>query len=225
MADQKSIRTIAKFLSCCAEGAPTSREDFKLMANLCWLNVPVKKRMTKEEIEEIKSRPWEVSRRDKTDQCKVCGQTEEATVHKVERYRRVPGGYGHPFVAATSGKKEGDSHELGTYQNAVTGESASDQHAMPDPNCPQCNGTGMCDSGGFTPWDAPIEVRCGCTYPRPATPVQDSAPAMTVEVGNVLDHWDGMANDTKDLLHETETGFFNAIEKLRLARIKELEGK
>jgi ABC-type transporter Mla subunit MlaD len=35
------------------------------------------------------------------------------------------------------------------------------------------------------------------------------------QLGNLLDHWDGMANDTKDLLKETETGFFNAVESLR----------
>src|ERR1035437_2316224 len=35
----------------------------------------------------------------------------------------------------------------------------------PDPNCPWCKGEGVVDSGGFTPWDTPIDVRCGCTYP------------------------------------------------------------
>lgn len=34
----------------------------------------------------------------------------------------------------------------------------------PDKNCPKCNGTGEADSGGFTPWDTPISVRCECTY-------------------------------------------------------------
>jgi hypothetical protein len=36
----------------------------------------------------------------------------------------------------------------------------------PDPDCGFCHGTGEADSGGFTPWDAPISVRCSCTYPK-----------------------------------------------------------
>lgn len=28
--------------------------------------------------------------------------------------------------------------------------------------CPKCNGTGMADTGGITPWGAPIEVPCEC---------------------------------------------------------------
>lgn len=39
-------------------------------------------------------------------------------------------------------------------------------------------------------------------------------------VGNILDHWDGMANDTKDNLMELETGFCQAIERLRSAPIE-----
>jgi hypothetical protein len=31
--------------------------------------------------------------------CATCGSSPDATVHRVETYRRVPGGYGHPFVA------------------------------------------------------------------------------------------------------------------------------
>lgn len=31
-------------------------------------------------------------------------------------------------------------------------------------NCGFCLGKGVVDSGGFTPWDAPIDVACGCTY-------------------------------------------------------------
>ena len=42
-----------------------------------------------------------------------------------------------------------------------------DGGCQPDPDCPQCNGKGVCDSGGVTPWGAGIDVRCGCTYPRP----------------------------------------------------------
>jgi hypothetical protein len=33
-----------------------------------------------------------------TKTCATCGASRDATVHKVETYRRVPGGYGHPFV-------------------------------------------------------------------------------------------------------------------------------
>jgi len=34
----------------------------------------------------------------------------------------------------------------------------------PDPDCGWCLGTGIVDSGGFTPWDAPIDIPCSCTY-------------------------------------------------------------
>ena len=37
----------------------------------------------------------------------------------------------------------------------------------PNPNCTWCLGTGVVDSGGFTPWDEPINIRCGCTYLEP----------------------------------------------------------
>lgn len=33
-----------------------------------------------------------------------------------------------------------------------------------DPDCPWCLGEGVVDSGGVTPWDAPIDIPCGCTY-------------------------------------------------------------
>lgn len=33
--------------------------------------------------------------------------------------------------------------------------------------------------------------------------------------GNLLDKWDQMANDTQELIRETETGFYNAVEALR----------
>jgi hypothetical protein len=45
----------------------------------------------------------------------------------------------------------------------------SERILKPDPECPACFGTGVCDSGGFTPWDTPIEVRCACTYPTETT--------------------------------------------------------
>lgn len=36
--------------------------------------------------------------KEKLGKCAVCGGTPDQTVHKVELYRRVPGGYGHPFT-------------------------------------------------------------------------------------------------------------------------------
>jgi len=36
-------------------------------------------------------------------------------------------------------------------------------------------------------------------------------------LANVLDHWDSMANDTKDTLKELEPGFYAAMEQLRAA--------
>jgi hypothetical protein len=38
-------------------------------------------------------------------------------------------------------------------------------HLEPDPHCQYCHGSGLMDSGGTTPWDQYIEVRCYCTFP------------------------------------------------------------
>lgn len=35
----------------------------------------------------------------------------------------------------------------------------------PDPNCPDCHGTGERDSGGTHPWGAPAMVACDCYRP------------------------------------------------------------
>lgn len=55
----EALRKTAKFLACIAEGAPAGPEDFKLFSDLCWLQVPMKYRMDKAEMEELKSHPWE----------------------------------------------------------------------------------------------------------------------------------------------------------------------
>ena len=39
-----------------------------------------------------------------------------------------------------------------------------EERKEPDPNCGWCLRAGMVDSGGFTPWDQPIDVACACTY-------------------------------------------------------------
>lgn len=52
------LRKTAKFLYCLAEGAPATPKDFKTFSNLCWLCVPVKYRMDKDEIAEIKAHLW-----------------------------------------------------------------------------------------------------------------------------------------------------------------------
>jgi hypothetical protein len=53
----EALRKTAKFLYCVAEGAPATAEEFKLFSNLCWLVIPMKYRMDKEEIAEIKAHP------------------------------------------------------------------------------------------------------------------------------------------------------------------------
>lgn len=35
----------------------------------------------------------------------------------------------------------------------------------PDPNCPDCHGTGERDSGGILPWGQPAMVACHCGKP------------------------------------------------------------
>lgn len=49
------------------------------------------------------------------------------------------------------------------YDRAIT---SFDRNAWvpPDAKCDRCAGTGTMDSGGFTPWDASISIRCLCTY-------------------------------------------------------------
>lgn len=55
---QEILRKTAKFLYCVAEGAPTTLEDFKTFSDLCWLTIPMKYRMNRTEIDEIKGCPW-----------------------------------------------------------------------------------------------------------------------------------------------------------------------
>lgn len=40
------------------------------------------------------------------DKCKICGQGEDASMHKASRYHQVPGGYGHPFEKDENAKFE-----------------------------------------------------------------------------------------------------------------------
>jgi hypothetical protein len=54
--------------------------------------------------------------------------------------------------------------------------SPLDDCVAPHPNCPNCAGAGVMDSGGFTPWDAPISIRCVCTYPEPAATQGSTTP-------------------------------------------------
>jgi hypothetical protein len=35
-------------------------------------------------------------------------------------------------------------------------------YTKPDKNCPSCSGTGITDTGGFTPWGSPIFDKCPC---------------------------------------------------------------
>ena len=37
-------------------------------------------------------------------------------------------------------------------------------YEQPNPECEYCQGSGCMDSGGTTPWGAPISIRCNCTY-------------------------------------------------------------
>ena len=49
----------------------------------------------------------------------------------------------------------------------VSDDSKPKRILKPHPQCKYCHGTGIMDSGGFTPWDEAIFIRCDCTYPRP----------------------------------------------------------
>lgn len=52
----QALRLVAKFLYCCAEGIPFTRQDCKRMSDMCWLQVPMKYRMDRAELNEIKAR-------------------------------------------------------------------------------------------------------------------------------------------------------------------------
>jgi hypothetical protein len=54
--NQEALRRAAKFLRCMAEGITATPEEMKIISDLCWLCVPMKYRMTKEEIAEIRER-------------------------------------------------------------------------------------------------------------------------------------------------------------------------
>jgi hypothetical protein len=49
----ETLRIVAKFLRLCAEGYCATPEEFKTMSNLCWLCVPMKFRMSREEMTEL----------------------------------------------------------------------------------------------------------------------------------------------------------------------------
>jgi hypothetical protein len=55
----EALRKVAKFLYCIAEGAPATKADFKVFSDMCWLQIPMRNRMDKDEIAEIKAHPWE----------------------------------------------------------------------------------------------------------------------------------------------------------------------
>lgn len=38
------------------------------------------------------------------------------------------------------------------------------RYSIPDPNCPTCLGSGVVDTGGFTPWGTPIYDKCSCIH-------------------------------------------------------------
>lgn len=54
----RAVRTAAKFLYCVAHGAPTQPRDFKTMADLLWLSLPMRERMGRAELDEIRRKPW-----------------------------------------------------------------------------------------------------------------------------------------------------------------------
>ena len=52
----EALRIAAKFLRCMAEGAKPTKEECKIISDMCWLQIPMKYRMSKQEIEELKNK-------------------------------------------------------------------------------------------------------------------------------------------------------------------------
>ena len=57
-----------------------------------------------------------------------------------------------------------------------------------------------------------VPCLCESLAAPPAQPVATKVPDSIV--GNILDHWEMLPNDTKQDLKDQETGFYNAMERL-----------
>jgi hypothetical protein len=81
---QKALRTAAKFLWLLEHGHQASKSEIKSVADLCWLNLPMKYRMTKTEIEIEQSveRMGQRSRR----MCNECGKRKQDVELRVDPY-------------------------------------------------------------------------------------------------------------------------------------------
>jgi len=80
----------------------------------------------------------------------------------------------------------------------------------PDFPYPPPTGTNLLDA---TQAEEMVRYMIDCL---PVEPQPSSRSEVEAKIrGNLIDYWDNIANDTKDLLYETETGFFNAIESVR----------
>ena len=115
----------------------------------------------------------------KPSACLTCGAGLDATVHKVPTYQRVPGGYGHPFVAA----------------DTVAPEPPQPQTEDEGPSCHVC-GTIMlagfhCNSCGANTW------------PTLAKPPQVAAPPQTEQDRKIMEAYDKIQEHTRWKPHPT----------------------
>ena len=97
---------------------------------------------------------------------------------------------------------------------------------MTDPrNCPTCGSDqlDMPNVGNYTRYGWLNDSEHGTETCRDdchkghdaAPPVQPAATQVPASiVGNILDHWEMLPNDTKQDLKDQETGFYNAMERL-----------
>lgn len=62
----QALRHTAKFLYAVSKGAPVTPDECKTFSDMCWLQVPNRHRMDKEEKAQIDARPWEIDGKEST---------------------------------------------------------------------------------------------------------------------------------------------------------------
>jgi hypothetical protein len=57
----EALRIAARFLTAGYYGKPFTRQEMKIMADMCWLAIPMKYRMPKEELDQLKTAEYSIA--------------------------------------------------------------------------------------------------------------------------------------------------------------------